>query len=39
MIVLPPRDRNEPVEPFDLNSVLATLKSHRLVSEVNLLPS
>jgi hypothetical protein len=36
-LVLPPQDRNEPVKPFYLNLKSATLKSHRLVSEVNLL--
>jgi hypothetical protein len=35
MIVLPERDRDDPVEPFYMGSVLATLKAHRLVPECN----
>jgi hypothetical protein len=35
MIILPERDRDDPVEPFYLGSVLATLKAHRLVPECN----
>jgi hypothetical protein len=35
LIVLPERDRGEQVEPFHLNSVLATLKAHGLLPECN----
>jgi hypothetical protein len=35
MIILPERDRDEPVEPFHMRSVLATLKAHGLVVESN----
>ena len=35
MINLPVRDRNEEVEPFYMNSVLTTLRSHRLLPERN----
>jgi hypothetical protein len=37
MIILPERERDEPVEPFYMNSVLATLKAHHLVAECNTL--
>jgi hypothetical protein len=35
MIVLPERDRSDEVEPFFMNSVLATLKTHELLPERN----
>jgi hypothetical protein len=35
MIILPERDLDDPVEPFYMNSVLATLKAHELVRECN----
>ncbi len=35
MIILPERDHNDSVEPFYMFSVLAKLKTHRLVAECN----
>jgi hypothetical protein len=35
MVILPERGADEPVEPFYMNSVLATLKAHRLAPECN----
>jgi hypothetical protein len=35
LIVLPKHTRDDLVEPFFIRSVLATLKSHDLVSDVN----
>ncbi len=35
MIILPQRNPNDQVEPFYMNSVLATLKAHSLVAECN----
>ncbi len=35
MLVLPDRDPNDPVDPFDMQSVLAYLKSRGVVPEHN----
>jgi hypothetical protein len=35
MIILPQRGPDDPVEPFHMNSALATLKAHGLVPECN----
>jgi hypothetical protein len=35
MIILPERDRDDAVDPFHMNSALATLKAHHLVRECN----